>query len=182
MITTTMSTTLSTTTASSSTVDTPIGPFTALVAADGAVLGSGWTADTDELIPQIAPSLRPAEVRGLRDLGPVTEAVHAYHRGELAAIDGIPVRQRSGPFLEHAWEVLRGVTPGEPITYTRFAELSGRPDAVRAAAAACAANAAALFVPCHRVRRIGGALGGFRWGLDVKRWLIGHESLRPGCG
>ena len=61
------------------------------------------------------------------------------------------------------------------MTYTGFAELAGRPRAVRAAAAACARNAAALFVPCHRVLRTDGGLGGFRWGLDVKKWLLGHE-------
>ncbi|MGH3662810.1 MAG: methylated-DNA--[protein]-cysteine S-methyltransferase, partial [Micromonosporaceae bacterium] len=46
------------------------------------------------------------------------------------------------------------------------------------AAQACARNAAALYVPCHRVIRIGGALGGFRWGLPVKRWLLDYEASR----
>jgi methylated-DNA-[protein]-cysteine S-methyltransferase len=62
------------------------------------------------------------------------------------------------------------------VTYSQLAELSGRPDAIRAAAAACARNAAALFVPCHRVRRVDGSLGGYRWGLTVKRWLLDYES------
>jgi methylated-DNA-[protein]-cysteine S-methyltransferase len=78
----------------------------------------------------------------------------------------------------HAWGVLRTVEPGEPVTYTGYAALAGRPAAVRAAASACARNAAALFVPCHRVVRTGGGLGGFRWGTDVKRWLLDHEA-RP---
>lgn len=165
-------------TANSATIDTPVGPFTAIVDSDGAVLGSGWTARTEELLPQIAPSVRPDSLRAVRDLGPVSTAVREYHRGQLDAIDAIPVRQQGGPFIEHAWQVLRGIGPGDPVTYSHFATLSGRPQAVRAAAAACARNAAALFVPCHRVLRIGGALGGFRWGLDVKRWLIEHESTR----
>jgi methylated-DNA-[protein]-cysteine S-methyltransferase len=63
------------------------------------------------------------------------------------------------------------------VTYTEFAARAGRPAAVRAAAQACARNAAALFVPCHRVLRLDGSLGGFRWGLPVKRWLIDHESV-----
>lgn len=168
------------TTASWSTIHTPIAPFTTIVAPDGAVLAAGWTADTDELTPQISPSLRPAELRERRDLGPVSSAVRRYHAGELDAIDGIPVRQRSGEFLMHAWEVLRKIPPGEPVTYTEYAALAGRPAAVRAAASACARNAVALFVPCHRVLRIGGSLGGFRWGLDVKRWLINHENPAEG--
>ena len=92
----------------------------------------------------------------------------------------MPVRQRTGGAVPgHAWNVLRDVQPGEPVTYTEFAALAGRPAAVRAAAQACARNAAALFVPCHRVLRTDGSLGGFRWGLDVKRWLLGHERRLP---
>lgn len=162
-------------TASWSTVDTPIGPFTAVAAADGAVLASGWTADVDVLVPLISPALRPVDLRERRDLGPITTAVRQYHGGDVTAIDDVDVRQQSGEFLSHAWDVLRKVPAGQPVTYTEFAALAGRPSAVRAAASACARNAAALFVPCHRVLRIGGALGGFRWGMDAKRWLIEHE-------
>jgi methylated-DNA-[protein]-cysteine S-methyltransferase len=161
-------------TATWATTDTHIGPFTAVVDADGAVLASGWTSELDELLPQIHPTLRPAElVPG--DLGAVGDAVRRYHDGDLSAIDAVPVRQRSGAFLEHAWEVLRTVPAGAPVTYTEYAAKSGRPAAVRAAASACARNAAALFVPCHRVLRTDGTLGGFRWGVDVKRKLLAHE-------
>lgn len=159
-----------------STTDTPIGPFTAVVASDGAVLASGWTADLTELTPQISRSLVPGELREKRDLGAVSTAIRRYHGGELDAIDDIPVRQQSGEFLQHAWDVLRTVPAGKPVTYSEYALLAGRPAAIRAAASACARNAAALFVPCHRVLRIGGALGGFRWGLEAKRWLLDHES------
>jgi methylated-DNA-[protein]-cysteine S-methyltransferase len=161
-------------TATWSTLDTPIGPFTAVVA-DGAVIASGWTAELVELMPQVHPSIRPAElVAG--DLGPVADAITRYHAGELSAVDDVPVRQRSGPFLEHAWDVLRQIPAGAPVTYSEYAAKSGRPAAIRAAASACARNAAALFVPCHRVLRLDGSLGGFRWGLDAKRWLIAHEA------
>jgi len=158
-----------------STVDTPLGPFTAVVDGDGAVLASGWTGSVDDLLPLVHPSLRPASVRPVADLGAVTTAIHDYHRGELGAVDGVPVRQRSGPFLEHAWQLLRTVPAGAAISYTEYAAKCGRPDAVRGAASACARNAAALFVPCHRVLRSDGSLGGFRWGLPAKRWLLDHE-------
>ncbi|MDO3648092.1 methylated-DNA--[protein]-cysteine S-methyltransferase [Nocardia mangyaensis] len=162
--------------ADTATVTTPIGPFTAVVDVDGAVLAAGWTGDVTTLTSVIHPTLRPAELRRRDALGAVTTAIIDYHAGDLTAIDGIPVRQHSGEFLLHAWDVLRKVPAGEPITYTEFAGLAGRPAATRAAASACARNAAALFVPCHRVLRIGGALGGFRWGLDAKRWLLDHEG------
>ncbi|APE36759.1 methylated-DNA--protein-cysteine methyltransferase [Nocardia mangyaensis] len=162
--------------ADTATATTPIGPFTAVVDVDGAVLASGWTGDVTTLTSVIHPTLRPGELRQRDSLGAVTTAIIDYHAGDLTAIDGIPVRQHSGEFLLHAWDVLRKVPAGEPITYTEFAGLAGRPAATRAAASACARNAAALFVPCHRVLRIGGALGGFRWGLDAKRWLLDHEG------
>ena len=147
---------------------------------DGAVRAAGFTTEIDALLAVVHPSLR-APVRPRADLGPVTVAVRSYLDGELTAIDEVPVEQYTGgEFMTHAWQTLRQVKPGEPVTYTGFAELSGRPRAVRAAAAACARNAAALFVPCHRVLRTDGGLGGFRWGLDVKKWLLGHErQLTP---
>lgn len=163
-------------TAHYATTDTPVGPFTAVVDADGAVLASGWTADLGTLLPVIHSALRPTAVEERTELGTVTRAIADFHAGEIGAIDDIVVRQRSGAFVEHAWDVLRTVEPGKPVTYTEYADLSGRPAAVRAAAMACARNAAALFVPCHRVLRLDGSLGGFRWGLAVKEWLLTHEA------
>ncbi|MFI1911785.1 methylated-DNA--[protein]-cysteine S-methyltransferase [Nocardia sp. NPDC020380] len=171
-----MTTETRTGTADFSTVTTPAGPFTALVDADGAVLASGWVADADYLRQLIHPTLRPATLRERGDLGAISKAVEAYHAGDLTAIDAVTVRQQSGPFLVHAWEVLRKIPAGEPVTYTDFATVSGRPAATRAAANACARNAAALFVPCHRIIRTDGTLGGFRYGLPIKRWLLDHEA------
>ncbi|WP_306360832.1 methylated-DNA--[protein]-cysteine S-methyltransferase [Nocardia sp. CC227C] len=162
-------------TADFATVATPIGPFTAVVDTDGAVLASGWTDDAEHLRGLIHPALRPDALRRRASLGAVTTAVEAYHDGDLRAIDTVTVRQTSGPFLVHAWEILRKIPAGNPVTYTEYATVSGRPAATRAAANACARNAAALFVPCHRIIRTDGTLGGFRWGLDIKRWLLAHE-------
>lgn len=153
------------------TLDTPAGPFS--VIADGAtVLASGFTTDPALLTALVHPSLRAP---GPADTAPIRAAVEAYFAGDVKAIDAVAVRQRSGPFLEHAWEVLRGVH--EPITYTEYADRAGNAAAIRAAASACARNAAALFVPCHRVLRLDGSLGGYRWGLPVKRLLLNHEGI-----
>jgi methylated-DNA-[protein]-cysteine S-methyltransferase len=159
-----------------STVDTPTGPFTTIVDTDGAVLASGWTAAVDELVSGISPALRPAEVTERPDLGAVTDAVRAFHEGDLHAVENIEVRQRGGAFIEQVWKVLRTVPAGKQVSYAELADLAGRPSAVRAAASACARNPAALFVPCHRVVRTGGGLGGFRWGPGVKEWLLRHET------
>ncbi|MFF5179524.1 methylated-DNA--[protein]-cysteine S-methyltransferase [Micromonospora sp. NPDC000316] len=159
----------------STTLTTPTGPLSILAGPDGDVLAAGFTPDPMALLPLIHPTLR-APLRQRTDLGPVTAAVRSYLDGDLAAIDAVPVRQHTrGEFMAHAWRVLREVPAGIPVTYTGYAALAGRPPAIRAAAAACARNAAALFVPCHRVLRTDGTLGGYRWGLDVKKWLLGHE-------
>jgi methylated-DNA-[protein]-cysteine S-methyltransferase len=159
-----------------STMDTPTGPLTILADTDGAVLAAGWTEDADELVPLVHRDLR-GEPRTRPDLGRVTAAVRAYLDGDLDATSTVTVRQHAGgTFLTAAWKTLREVPPGEPVTYTELAARTGKPSAVRAAAQACARNAAALFVPCHRVIRTDGGLGGFRWGLDVKRWLLAHEA------
>lgn len=164
------------------TISTPPAPFSVLVdSGDGSVLASGWTDDRDRLQAVVHPTLRPARVRGVRRIDKVTDAATAYHEGELSAIDVVGVHQLSGPYLVHAWDVLRTVPAGEPISYAEFASRTGRPAAIRAAASACARNAAALFVPCHRVLRTGGSLGGFRWGLPVKSWLLEHESRAGGA-
>jgi methylated-DNA-[protein]-cysteine S-methyltransferase len=161
------------------TVATPPGPFTVLVTSDDdgsdVVLASGWTEDIDAMLRVIHPTLRPPAAEHV-DWLPVLDVVTAFHDGEVTAIDDVAVRQRSGPFLEEAWKVLRTVPAGQPETYTAFAARCGRPAAVRAAASACSRNAAALFVPCHRVHSSGGGLGGFRWETPVKRWLLDHEA------
>lgn len=163
------------------TMDTPDGPFTILTDGD-AVVASGWTADVDALVALIHPDMRPApgDVAGAEPDDPgmraAREAVVAYYAGHVDAPGAIPVHQHSGPFRERAWEVLRDVVVGEPITYTEFAARAGSPAAVRAAAGACAQNAAALFVPCHRILRSDGSLGGFRYGLEIKQRLLDREA------
>ena len=161
------------------TVATPPGPFTVVVETDvdgrEVVLASGWTADVADLLAVVHPALRPVATHPAGRL-PVLDAVDAFHAGEVTAVDAVAVRQRSGPFLQEAWDVLRTVPAGRPDTYAGFAARCGRPAAVRAAANACARNAAALFVPCHRVLGSDGGLGGFRWGTPVKRWLLDHEA------
>ncbi len=178
-------------TAVHTTTVTPDGPFTVVVGTtpqgDAAVLASGWTDDVDALVALVHPSLRPdrvvpaddgaADITGgeRRVLAGAVAALTDYYDGNLAALDAVPVAQRSGAFREHAWDVLRGVGPGEVVTYTQYAQRAGRPAAVRAAAGACAFNAAALFVPCHRVLRTDGTMGGFRYGLPIKESLLARE-------
>jgi methylated-DNA-[protein]-cysteine S-methyltransferase len=158
------------------TIDTPDGAFTIIAAEDGGVLASGWTADLTALTARIHPALRPTGLRAGRT--PAAEAARRYYAGEIDAIDGVVVHQRGTALQERGWSTLRRIDPGAPLTYTSFAAAFGAPAAVRAAASVCARNAPALFVPCHRVLRADGTLGGFAWGLEVKRSLLARESAR----
>ena len=163
----------------STTIDTPVGPFT-IVGRGKAVLASGFTTDEAELtalIPRKTIEAGPTDDGGT-DLQAAIDAARAYFDGDLAAIGMVEVEQHgAGAFLDHAWDVLRTVTAGDVVTYREFAERAGRPAAIRAAASACGRNAAALFVPCHRIVRTDGSLGGYRYGLDIKRWLRTHEGI-----
>jgi O-6-methylguanine DNA methyltransferase len=73
------------------------------------------------------------------------------------------------------WAALRAIPYGETRTYREVAEAIGAPQAARAVARACATNPVALVVPCHRVVRGGGALSGYRWGVERKRRLLAQE-------
>lgn len=160
-------------TATYETIATSDGPFTVLVDARQRVLASGWTDRLDRLVGRLAPGTVPADIAE----GVVTaaEAVRAYYAGDVAAIDDVVVHQPGTPFRERGWAALRRIRPGEPLSYAAFATALDRPRAVRAAASICASNAPALFVPCHRVLRTDGSLGGFAWGVDVKRALLARE-------
>ena len=67
------------------------------------------------------------------------------------------------------------VPHGQTWTYTELARRAGKPNAVRAAASACARNPVGLLVPCHRIVRQDGSLGGYYWGLEKKQFLLDHE-------
>ncbi len=162
------------TTAIIQTIDTPDGPFTILSDDRQRVLASGWTDDVERIIERLHPADRPSDIRaGETD---AADAVTAYYAGDVTAIDDVPVVQHGTAMQLAGWAALRGIEPGHPLTYAEFAAELGQPSAARAAASVCARNAPALFVPCHRVLRTDGSLGGFAWGFDVKRSLLDREA------
>jgi methylated-DNA-[protein]-cysteine S-methyltransferase/AraC family transcriptional regulator of adaptative response/methylated-DNA-[protein]-cysteine methyltransferase len=79
-------------------------------------------------------------------------------------------------FQRRVWDALCGIPAGQTITYAALAHRVGKPGAVRAVANACAANAIALAIPCHRVIGSDGTLSGYRWGLERKRALLARET------
>ena len=87
----------------------------------------------------------------------------------------IPVRPTGTAFQEQVWQALLQMPTGSRQTYATLAEAIGQPTAARAVASACARNTIALRIPCHRILRSDGALGGYRWGLAMKRRLLSAE-------
>ena len=147
---------------------------------DGAVVASGF-ADLTTTFGFLSDA---EQARGHREVAPdaasvrpVVEALTAYAAGDLTALDDVPVRQPGGPFMQRAWIELRGVKAGETDSYAGLAIRAGSPKAVRAAGQACATNKVAPFVPCHRILRTDGSLGGYAYGLPVKEALLVHEGV-----
>ena len=87
-----------------------------------------------------------------------------------------PLDIRGTPFQRRVWDALLGVRVGYKITYAALASRIGEPGAARAVASACAANAIALAIPCHRMVGSDGALAGYRWGMERKRVMLEKEA------
>jgi AraC family transcriptional regulator of adaptative response/methylated-DNA-[protein]-cysteine methyltransferase len=105
----------------------------------------------------------------------VAEVIVGAMRGDTD-LSELPVDLVGTAFQIRVWEALRRIPKGETRTYSQVADDIGAPRAVRAVASACAQNRLALTVPCHRVIRRDGTLGGYRWGLDLKKALLEAES------
>jgi AraC family transcriptional regulator of adaptative response/methylated-DNA-[protein]-cysteine methyltransferase len=88
----------------------------------------------------------------------------------------LPLDMRGTAFQQQVWQALREIPAGKTATYGDIAGRIGRPEAARAVARACAANALAVAIPCHRVVRTDGALSGYRWGIERKRALLDREA------
>jgi len=88
----------------------------------------------------------------------------------------LPLDVRGTAFQQRVWQALQEIPAGETVTYTGIAARIGAPKSVRAVAGACAANALAVAIPCHRVVRHDGALSGYRWGVERKRELLTREA------
>src|SRR5262249_724214 len=88
----------------------------------------------------------------------------------------LPLDIRGTAFQRRVWDAIRPIPAGATATYTELAKRLGKPKSVRAVAQACASNAIAVAIPCHRVVRMDGSLAGYRWGVDRKRALLDREK------
>jgi AraC family transcriptional regulator of adaptative response/methylated-DNA-[protein]-cysteine methyltransferase len=109
-------------------------------------------------------------------VGQVLRQVDAFVRGEATAGD-LALDLIGTPFQQRVWQALRDVPRGTTCSYTELARRAGVPHAIRAVAGACASNPVAVFVPCHRIVRRDGGLGGYGGGLARKRELLRYENV-----
>jgi AraC family transcriptional regulator of adaptative response/methylated-DNA-[protein]-cysteine methyltransferase len=100
--------------------------------------------------------------------------VTAFVEDPAAGLD-LPLDLCGTAFQQRVWQALREIAPGKTASYTEIAGRIGAPKSFRAVAQACAANNIAVAVPCHRVIGRDGALSGYRWGVERKRWLLERE-------
>lgn len=135
----------------------------------GAVVSSSFRDDAVDRSPY------PDDVRRVRRIPNIDDAIEAYNDGVLDALDAISVTQHGGPFQQLVWAKMRKIPPGSVLTYAQLAAKAGKKNAYRAVGTTCATNNAAPFVPCHRVIAANG-LGGYGYGLDLKIALLEHEG------
>ncbi len=107
-------------------------------------------------------------------VSPWIRTVVSHLAGERPPLD-LPIDVAATAFQRRVWEALQGIPYGTTQSYSEVARRLGRPTATRAVARACATNPISVLVPCHRVLRENGALGGYRWGLERKQALIDAE-------
>ncbi|MFM9438104.1 AraC family transcriptional regulator, regulatory protein of adaptative response / methylated-DNA-[protein]-cysteine methyltransferase, partial [Janthinobacterium sp. CG_23.3] len=88
----------------------------------------------------------------------------------------LPLDVRGTAFQQRVWQALREIPSGRTVSYAELAQLVGAPKGARAVAGACAANALAVAIPCHRVVRQDGSLSGYRWGVERKQALLEREA------
>lgn len=157
---------------------TPLGTMT-IGATDRGICFVGFAGSNDELLAQLRREYPNADLEAMR------EPYHAHFRLWVNAIVGylngagpsldLPLDVRATAFQLRVWKYLQSIPAGAVESYAEVAAAIGAPKSARAVAQACARNPAALLIPCHRVIRGSGELGGYRWGLARKRGLLEIE-------
>ena len=149
-------------------------------------LGAVLIAATQKGLCRISFDEGEAELRAHfphADIAPSDSSFAGLVNDVVAAIDDprhmrsdLPLDVRGTAFQQAVWQALRTIPTGETRTYSEIATAVGRPNAIRAAGTACGDNALAVVIPCHRVVRTDGGLGGYAYGLDRKKVLLAREG------
>jgi methylated-DNA-[protein]-cysteine S-methyltransferase len=161
-------------------IDTPLGRLLIAATPRGLVRIAFPEEGTDAVLERLAARVSPRIVEAPARLDAERRELEEYFAGRRRAFD-LPVDLRLvGAFGRRVLRVARGIPYGDVLSYREVATAAGSPRGSRAAGGALGANPVPIVVPCHRVLRTGGALGGYAGGLDRKRWLLGLEGAGVG--
>ncbi|WP_226782879.1 methylated-DNA--[protein]-cysteine S-methyltransferase [Oceaniglobus trochenteri] len=154
--------------------DSPFGPALVLGTERG-ICGMAFTAETGEAAARDDLMARWPRATFREDAGMLRPWVRSAF-GAAAGDDPTPLYLIGAPFQLQVWEALLTVPTGHVTTYGDIAQSIGNPKAVRAVGTAVGRNPVSWLIPCHRALRKSGGLGGYHWGLPVKRAMLAHES------
>ncbi|HEY3837873.1 MAG TPA: bifunctional DNA-binding transcriptional regulator/O6-methylguanine-DNA methyltransferase Ada [Bryobacteraceae bacterium] len=161
------------------TVDSPAGRLM-IGATDRGICSVQFGDDDAELLKGLEAEYPSALLEPMREPAPPVfrqwiSSLSAHLAGRQPHLD-LPVDIRSTAFQMRVWNYLQSIPYGETRSYSEVAKAIGQPTATRAVANACASNRIAIVIPCHRVIRGSGKLGGYRWGLPRKEQLLSTEN------
>ncbi len=165
------------------TIATPLG-LLMIGATDRGLCFLEFGTSQAELFESLQQEFASAHIMPLAEPAPAeyltwVKALSGFLEGEKA-LSKLPVTLHGTAFQLKVWNYLQTIPNGSVQSYAAVAEAIGHPKAIRAVGSACAANRIALLVPCHRVIRGDGGLGGYRWGLQRKRALLETERRVKG--
>lgn len=147
-----------------------------LAATDKGVCAILFGDDPDDLLRDLQDRFDKAElIGGDAAFEALVAQVVGFVEQPRLGLD-LPLDVRGTAFQQRVWQALAEIPAGQTASYADVAAKIGKPAAVRAVAQACAANALAVAIPCHRVVRNDGALSGYRWGVERKRALLDREA------
>jgi methylated-DNA-[protein]-cysteine S-methyltransferase len=158
------------------TIDTPVGPLLLAATGNGLVRVAYDREGHDRVLDDLAHRLSPRVLRAPGRLAAAAREIDEYFAGVRHTFDLPLDLSLSSGFRQLVQRHLPGIAYGHTQSYKQVAELVGNPGAVRAVGTACATNPLPVVVPCHRVLRTDGTLGGYVGGLDAKAALLSLEK------
>lgn len=156
--------------------ESPFGPAL-VMGTDKGICGIGFASETGETAAMADLTARWPKATYVEDPGRLRPWVLTAFGAE-ACSDKAPIYMIGAPFQIKVWEALMRIPSGHVTTYSEIAAAIGHPRAVRAVGTAVGRNPVSWLIPCHRALRKSGALGGYHWGLPVKRALLAWEGAR----
>lgn len=158
------------------TIDSPVGPLLLAATETGLVRVAFESEGFDTVLDSLATRVSPRVLQAPRRLDTAAAELDEYFAGTRRAFDLPLDLALSSGFRQVVQRYLPHIGYGHTQTYTEVAETVGNPRAVRAVGTACATNPLPVVVPCHRVLRSDGSMGGYLGGLDAKRTLLELEG------